>query len=159
MVSSRGEGTSFHLYLPLSIPPDQSAAHLAQPQDAPLRGVVLVVDDEQLVQNVCQRTLEREGLVVAVASHGEEALRWLERAEHLPDLVLLDVIMPGMDGVALLDTIRLSAPSLPVIIMSGYTEQSFEMRQLDDPSVSFLQKPFYPKDLKDAVSKIFEAIK
>jgi two-component system, cell cycle sensor histidine kinase and response regulator CckA len=155
--SVMGEGTLFELYLPVSSPEEEA-------REAPhgviaglLSGRILVVDDEVLVQNVCQRTLEREGLEVITASSGEEALGWLAACDAPPDVVLIDVIMPGIGGVGLLERLRELELRAPVIIMSGYTEQSVSVALVDEAQgVFFLQKPFYPQELRDVVASALE---
>jgi CheY-like chemotaxis protein len=78
---------------------------------------LLIVDDEPLVRDALQRVLQLESMQVAVAADAESGLGQLER--ELPDLVIVDIIMPGVDGVELIRRIRASYPALPVIAISG----------------------------------------
>ena len=151
-----GQGTSFHLYIPLSSPDEASSLEQISNTSVELHGLALVIDDEVLVQNVCRRTLERLGFQVKCASQGEEALRWLDDAPEPPKLALIDVIMPGISGFELFGIIRQRISSLPVIIMSGYTEQSFDDTTAHEKNLHFIQKPFYPKDLKDLILNILD---
>jgi DNA-binding NtrC family response regulator len=114
-----------------------------------------VIDDEVLVRNVCQRILEREGILVHAASGGEEALRWLA-AQHNspPDLVILDMMMPGMDGLEVFEVLRHRYEGMKFILMSGFTEESLVALEQHREEISFLQKPFYPDDLRRLIKRL-----
>ena len=78
---------------------------------------ILVIDDEAAIRDVVKQVLEREGFEVSIASDGKEGLAMLE--ERGADLVITDIIMPGIDGVAALERIKKKSPDLPVIVISG----------------------------------------
>jgi DNA-binding response OmpR family regulator len=78
---------------------------------------ILVIDDEAAIRDVMKQVLEREGFEVSLASDGKEGLAMLE--EQGSDLVITDIIMPGIDGVAMLERIKKKSPGLPVIVISG----------------------------------------
>ena len=134
------------MYLPASAaPPPPPPA--APPRERPaLDATVLLVEDDRAVVLVVDRALQRHGLtVVAVA-----ALELMERDAAGIDLLVSDVVMPGMDGVDLLHAARARRPALPVVLMSGYAEPP-QRRPLDRAGVVFLSKPFAIDDLLDAV--------
>jgi CheY-like chemotaxis protein len=110
---------------------------------------VLLAEDEEGVREVVGRMLERLGFRVLPAEDGIAALEVLEEEDHAVTAVLLDLSMPRMGGSETLRLLRERRPELPVILMSGYTEQEVASKLLDDNSgaVGFLQKPFLPEDL------------
>jgi CheY-like chemotaxis protein len=116
---------------------------------------ILVVDDQTAVRNALKAMLEQHGYTVIVAKGGHAALCATEAFAF--DVVIVDLIMPGMDG---LDTIRIfreSAPRVPIIAMSGYafrggsSEKDFFRMALDLGAACCLQKPIRPHDLIDAI--------
>lgn len=111
----------------------------------PLR-VVLVVDDEQGVRDLVCRTLRSEGYRTLEAGHGAEALKLVESAPDPVDLVITDVVMPGMDGRELGRRLAQSKPTLPVLYMSAYDVNDIFRRGSPSTSAPFLQKPF-PHDI------------
>lgn len=135
----------------LALPQADSQSSVATPSavvthgpDCGLRGPILVVDDEDVVRSVIRRTLERWRVDVWEAVSGPEALDHLQKADTLPEAVLLDVTMPRMSGMEVLGRIRERHPSLPVVLMSGYTKRGTE--SVDSNTLS-LAKPFTPPDL------------
>lgn len=107
----------------------------------PLR-VVLVVDDEQGVRDLVCRTLQGEGYRTLEAGHGAEALKLVESTPDPVDLVITDVVMPGMDGRELGRRLAQSKPTLPVLYMSAYDVNDIFRRGSPSTSAPFLQKPF-----------------
>jgi len=117
-------------------------------------GSVLVVDDDLKFRNILKDFLELSGFTVVVANSGEEALQRL--AQTVPRVVLLDVRMPGMDGLLTLKHIRLSHPNLPVICITqdggDYTQEQAELLGVSD----YMLKPFHFQELKSILLlKIF----
>ena len=105
---------------------------------------ILVVDDEDLIRSLVQRVLERRGYTVVACQTAEEAL-----AQTAPfDLLLVDLILPEMDGRELAQALRLRWPNLPVVLMSGYLSSDTE---LPAPPALFLQKPMLPGAVIGAV--------
>ncbi|MBI1291715.1 PAS domain S-box protein [bacterium] len=147
--SSPGKGTCFTIVLPRS--PYEEPAPLLQeppPEPEPLRsGTILVVDDEKIVQRVARGALARAGYDVLTASDGIEALAVLEEQPNPPSAVLMDLRMPRMDGHTLSAEIQRRFPGLPIVVMSGYSEQEMESSQWEESSFFFLEKPFSPGDL------------
>ena len=113
------------------------------------RGTVLVVEDEEGVREVVGRMVERLGFEVISAEDGLAALEVLDRHYGSVSAVLLDLSMPRMGGHETFQHIRDRRPNLPVVLMSGYTEQEAAAKLLDNANgaVGFLQKPFLPEDL------------
>jgi two-component system cell cycle sensor histidine kinase/response regulator CckA len=127
--------------LPLAAPPSPAPASTVD------GGLVLVVDDEPALRRSLMRTLERAGFTAEGAADGQAALDWLAARAGTARMVLLDVQMPGMSGLEVLAGIRASFPSLPVILMSGYSEERVPDEVLSDGATAFIGKPFEPAEL------------
>jgi CheY-like chemotaxis protein len=104
--------------------------------------VVLVVDDEQGLRDLVCRTLQAEGYSTLEAGHGGEALEVMEAAPDAVDLVITDVVMPGMDGRELGRRISQRWPDLPILYISAYDVNDIFRRGSPRQSAPFLQKPF-----------------
>ncbi len=100
---------------------------------------VLVVDDEQSVRDSLRMILEYEGYRVTTRENGPTALQWLE--EHTPDAVLLDIKMPGMDGMEVLENITRKKPEIPVIILTGHGTIEGAVEAVKTGAYDFLSKP------------------
>ena len=114
---------------------------------------ILVVDDEQSMREFLAILLEREGYYVAQAENAEVALKLLESDTY--DLVVSDVSMPGLTGMALLERIKTTTPETAVLMITAYTtaEQAVEAMKLG--AYDYIAKPFSPKELMDSVDRIF----
>ena len=148
-----GKGSTFKVYLP-EAPAPHGVAGLSKPSRAPRRKSmrVLLVEDEQSIQQLATRLLERAGHSVACCACAESALKMLdEKAAHF-DLLISDMVLPGESGLDL----ACKVPSnLPMILMSGYSEQSLPDKDEVLQRLVFLEKPF---SLAQFESKIEEAI-
>ena len=102
---------------------------------------ILVVDDERAVRESLRRALELEGYAVELAEDGEEALRRLE-LEPPPDVVVLDVLMPGVDGLEVCRRVRQSGSSVPVLMLTARAEVDSRVAGLDAGADDYLPKPF-----------------
>ena len=107
---------------------------------------ILVVDDERAVRESLRRALELEGYDVGLASDGSEALEKLE-AEALPDAVILDVLMPGTDGLEVSRTMRRSGSRVPVLMLTARAEVGDRVAGLDAGADDYLTKPFALEEL------------
>jgi two-component system cell cycle sensor histidine kinase/response regulator CckA len=157
--SKVGEGTRFVIYLPVHVE-EASAAKARKSGKAKQdelwgSGTVLLVEDEPMVRAVAERALTRHGYTVITADNGEEALEVISRGEDI-DLLLSDVVMPGMDGPAMVAEARKQRPELKVLFMSGYAEE--QLRQsLGVDNAHFLAKPFSVQDLAEAAKRAIGA--
>jgi len=159
-VSVMGKGTNFHVYLPAlaaeDIPQAEDPA-IAQranvrPIDLSGRGRILVIEDEAGVRNIAVTVLRSRGYEVEEAEDGEEALEIINAKPGHFDLVISDVVMPGMNGPTLIKQAREKLGHARVIFISGYAEQELA-KQLDDRAVSFLPKPFSVRQLSELVKR------
>ncbi|MEO6432600.1 MAG: response regulator [Sphingomicrobium sp.] len=149
------EGTRFVIYLPVhreeAHPPKSRKPAAAKKDELWGSGNVLLVEDEPTVRSVAERALTRHGYVVTTADHGEEALDILSRGDVF-DLLISDVVMPGMDGPTMVAEARKSRPDLKILFMSGYAEEQLR-KSIDLDNVNFLPKPFSVTDLAEAARR------
>jgi two-component system cell cycle sensor histidine kinase/response regulator CckA len=108
---------------------------------------ILVVDDEPTVLNLCRRILQLGGYSVVSANNGNDALRVLQSNPNPIDLALLDVMMPGMNGIELATRIQGSKPEIPVVLMSGFGPQEIARVAGDIKSYRIIWKPFKTESL------------
>ena len=149
--SEPGQGTSFRVYLPTAAVPEPALPDIPERSACPCgTETVLLVEDEDAVRALARRILERQGYTVLDACNGRDAVAVAARGGRI-DLVLTDVVMPEMNGRALAEALAVSRPSLPVLYMSGYTDDEIVRRGLLDTSSGLLQKPFTADSLARAV--------
>jgi CheY-like chemotaxis protein len=127
-----------------------------QPAAKTPRRLVLVVDDEEGLRSIVCRTLQQEGYGTLEAAHGAEALEVIEKASSQVDLVVTDVVMPGMDGRELGRRLTQRWPSLPILYISAYDVNDIFRRGSPRSSAPFLQKPFPPETLISSVRRLLE---
>jgi signal transduction histidine kinase/ActR/RegA family two-component response regulator len=142
--SELGKGTTFDVFLPASAQPrDEAGAPAPEVNDREIRGgseTILIVDDDAHIQRWQATILSREGYSMVTASTGEEGL--LRYAESAPDLVILDLNMPGMGGIQFLHELLCIDPEADVIIASGYTGDLLHRDLLDRGARAVVPKPF-----------------
>jgi PAS domain S-box-containing protein len=148
-VQSRpGEGTSFEICLP-QVPPEPSSPEVQPEPSAACDGqAVLLVEDDDAVRGTSAKMLRAQGYRVVESRSGEEALAYLNGNGGGVDLLLTDVIMPGMNGRELADQAAELDPRLRIVFMSGYTSESVSE---DFGSIPFIQKPFTSHELQRTV--------
>ena len=112
---------------------------------------ILIVDDEVDVRETVKMILDYEGYATVHAGDGAQALSLL--AQHELDAVLLDIKMPGRDGMEILEEMRRSRPDLPVIMISGHGTISTAVEATKKGAFDFIAKPFKPKDLRAVINK------
>ena len=156
------KGSRFLLYLPERPAPPVPAAPPARPEiaeppsDARLE-TVLLVEDEGGIRALVRKILRRQGYEVLEAAGGEEAIRTALSHIGRIDLLLTDVMMPGINGRELADRLRQTMPHLRVLFISGYTnERSLYSAELPE-GTEFLQKPFTLTTLLEKVRKVLQS--
>ncbi|MGB3723308.1 MAG: ATP-binding protein, partial [Pacificimonas sp.] len=151
--SEPGEGTTFTIYLPEQEAPAEVAVEAKPAEDENAgfgEGTILVAEDEDMVRAVAERALSRKGYDVITAENGEAALERLKAMDSPPDLLVTDVVMPIMDGPALVAAAREKFPDLKIIFMSGYAEEQLRSSvEIDD--AGFLAKPFSVAEITEKV--------
>jgi len=156
--SESGNGTTFSVYLPLS----NKEAQRETPAAARLikgAGTILLVDDEEMIIDVGKAMLERLGYRVFTAPGGQQALEAVTRMGTEIDLVILDMIMPGMDGGKTFDRIREIQPQIPVMLSSGYAINGQAEEIMRRGCNGFIQKPFNISEFSKQVRKILDEAK
>ena len=150
-------GTTFNLYFPLAPDGVPSAGPHGPPAAAATvvrsGATILVIDDEPAVLNITGRILEAEGYRVRLVPDGESALASVAR-EGAPDLVVTDLIMPGMGGAEVARRLVAECPELPILFVSGYSTDDLRREWGVDSKRFRLQKPFTAEDLIQKVAKV-----
>jgi PAS domain S-box-containing protein len=157
--SAPGKGSRFRILLPLALQDEirrPSAPALEAPASGPKR-TVLVVEDEDAVRRFACTLLSKAGYVVLDAPNGETALALLDSHRGEVDLLLTDVIMPGMMGTRLAEEARRRRPGLETVFMTGYSDQTVFEYGLLIASDGLLKKPFSSRTLLDRVREALEA--
>ncbi|HRO11971.1 MAG TPA: ATP-binding protein [Amaricoccus sp.] len=160
--SPPGRGAIFTIYLPAydkggPVAPAEEEPEVRRPRDLTGRGLVLLVEDEDPVRSFAARALRLRGYTVVEAASGEEALEILEDPALHVDIMLSDVIMPGLDGPAWVREAQKARPDAKVIFMSGYAEDAFSGGDSGVRGANFLQKPFTLNELTERVKDQLQA--
>jgi len=153
--SEVGTGTTFKIYLPRV--EDEVEKPVKNDHGAVLPGgteTVLVVEDEDLVRTLCVRILERLGYKVMQARSGAQAIEVAQSHGESIDLLLTDVVMPGMNGAELATQMVLHYPEMKVLFTSGYTDDVISHRRVLEKGVSFIGKPYTPAALARKVREV-----
>jgi PAS domain S-box-containing protein len=156
--SEPGRGAIFNIYLPRITELTQRTP-TTQGERSVRAGTetILLVEDELGVRQLVREMLHRLGYKIHEASNGADAVRIFSQHQNTIDLLLTDVIMPGMNGRDLATRFVAKRPNAKVVYMSGYTDRIMSPDGLLDSSVAFLQKPFKPEELARIVAKVLES--
>jgi two-component system, cell cycle sensor histidine kinase and response regulator CckA len=145
-----GRGTTVRVYLPVA----RGESGLGSSARVPRRtGIILLVEDEEPVRRFACAALEEQGYRVLEAGHGWEALMRLAEFDGAVNLVITDLMMPEMGGSELARRLAVEHPGLPILFLSGYTDDETTLRGLGPPS-AFVQKPFTPGGLAERVREV-----
>nr|WP_320015149.1 response regulator [uncultured Desulfobacter sp.] len=159
--SSPGKGSVFMFFLPAvkgrthtnhALPSVENKARLI-----PGKGRVLLVDDEKEVIEVCKEMLEALGYEVLIAGAGAQAVSVVQNDTKGIDLIILDVVMPGMDGVQTYDVVRHLNPDIRVLVCSGLSPKKEIRQMIDNGCKDFLLKPFDIAKLSEKIESVFSA--
>jgi PAS domain S-box-containing protein len=155
--SAEGRGTEVKVYFP-RVRPAAVAREAAPAETGQTRGTetVLLVEDEDEVRRLVSDVLEQYGYVVLPAARPQDAVTFCATHPGAIDLLLTDVVLPQMSGRALAEQARLMRPDLPVLLMSGYTEEALAGRGLCEPGTPFLRKPFTPTVLTRKIREVLD---
>jgi two-component system cell cycle sensor histidine kinase/response regulator CckA len=162
-LSPNRAGTTFSIYLPGHVPNAEEEAEIVaeaeakteevKPADLAGHGRILFVEDEDAVRGIAAKTLVKRGYEVVEACDGEEALEILEENPESFDLLISDVVMPGLDGPSLLKEARPYLGNARIIFISGYAKEEFSDTLSSDLEISFLPKPFDIQQLAERVKQ------
>lgn len=157
--SEPGTGSTFTILIPaLRISAHEVAAKRPIPAEWMGRGTILVVDDEEAVSMVACRLLESFGFQIRRAADGIEGVDVFRSHAAEIDVVLLDFIMPRMNGEEAFNEIKRMRKDVPVLLMSGYSEQDATERFADKGLSGFIQKPFKSEELREKMRNLFEEL-
>jgi hypothetical protein len=158
--SEPGRGTTMRVYLPRVDSPADPVERPERVAPESLRGAetILLVEDEEPVRSVTRQLLERNGYTVFEATDGPGALALVgeENGGVEFDLLLTDVIMPGMSGRQLADQLKSRRPNLLVLFMSGYTDDAVVRHGMLEPGLAYVEKPFRPPALLQKVRDLLD---
>jgi len=151
--SERGHGTTFFIYLPAS---DRKVTHEEQDPAEILRGggTILLVEDEELIADVCREILEELGYKVFVAYSGSEAIATYSEKGSEIDLLILDMIMPGIGVEETFNTLKTMNPDVRVILSSGYSINNRVRDLMDRGCSGFMQKPYSISNMSQKIREI-----
>ncbi|MBD3322182.1 MAG: PAS domain S-box protein [Chitinivibrionales bacterium] len=150
--SRKGKGTQFTIYLPLhessSVPEKRNTEAVCRN----INGHALIIDDEAIIREIAADMLERLGYSVSCCCDGHQGIEFVRKSAQQPDLILLDLIMPKMNGFECFKTIQSIAPSIKVIAMTGYADEKKQQRILAEGAAGFIGKPFRIHELSAAIT-------
>jgi len=155
--SAEGQGSCFRLWFPATREPAVTLIPAERPAMLRGEGHILLVDDEEIVRNFAARCLREMGYRVTACGDGTQAVELFESHPGAYDLILLDLIMPGMGGSEVFEELRRIDPDTGVLITSGYGEESAVRSMLDRGARGFLEKPFRVHELSHAVARYLKA--
>jgi signal transduction histidine kinase/ActR/RegA family two-component response regulator len=155
-VSSKvGRGTTVEIYLPsVEETVETVEAPKPVPQTVLANGTILVVEDDDAVRRMTREFLKVKGYTVIEASRAAEAIQLMQRYKETIDLVLTDVLMPGMKGRELVERLAELRTDMKVLYMSAYTEDAAVNIGVLDPGTQFIEKPFSPDELAGKVREV-----
>jgi two-component system, NtrC family, sensor kinase len=158
LYSERGQGSSVKIYLPRRISDEVENEAPTQPRPNGGAGeAILVVEDDEGVRSYTGEILDELHYRVLVAPDAKDALRFIEQPERHIDLLLTDMVMPGLNGRQLADAARAIRPGLPVLFMTGYSRNAIVHQGRLDSGLSLIQKPFSRDALAAKVREALDA--
>ncbi len=146
-------GSAFIFYLPIS---ENEIKEIKVKESTLVKGdaTILLVDDEQYVRVLCETMLKKLGYNIILAQHGKEAVKLYKKNKKNINLVLLDMIMPGLDGSETFNELKKIDPDIKVVLSSGYTKEGHIENVLKNGALGFIQKPFKIKDLSNILANV-----
>jgi len=156
--STINKGTTFTIHFPVTAQSEEVSQDNAIPKDEYAgSGTILIVEDQAQVRKVAEKILTTFGYVVHAFDNGKDAIEKVKSGEIVPDLLLLDVIMPDMNGKKVLSELTEILPEIKALFMSGYPSDVIALRGVLDKDINFLQKPLSVKTLTKKVKTILSS--
>ncbi|HEU4747944.1 MAG TPA: response regulator [Gemmatimonadaceae bacterium] len=152
-----GKGSSFTIYFPRVSTTVVADATRIRNDASGGSETILLVEDEAALRNLARRVLTKKGYSVFEAGNAEEAIRIHETSGQNFDLIVTDVVMPGLDSRTMVERIAKMKPGIKVLFMSGYHDDHVMMQSLAGAKIEFLHKPFSPQDLADKVRAVLDS--
>ena len=157
ILTQRGFGTTFSIYLPLVVEEAQTPGKVATLMPEGGKETILVVEDDPAVRILVESVLKRFGYSVMLAESGDEAIELFQSRCQEIDLALLDVIMPKMNGKEVCEKLRQLSPRLKMLFLSGYTADMIEDKGILVEGIDIIMKPAKPIDLARKVRELLDA--
>jgi two-component system cell cycle sensor histidine kinase/response regulator CckA len=155
VISEPGQGTTVRIYLPqFAEEAEYDGREVRHPERIRIKKTVLIVEDEQIVRDLAKKILVQAGYHVLSAQNGREAILVCKKMKDQLDLLVSDVIMPGMNGLELAEKMASLQPGLKVLFMSGYTDKAIIHEAVMKRGINFIQKPFTPEVFLQKVSEM-----
>ena len=155
--SESGKGTTLKIYLPRVDEPAEEVKTQAVGEEFPLGSeTILIVEDDKEVRNLAVRILKRQGYTVLDGSYGAEAFNACRQHKGPIHLLVTDVVMPGMDGRALSESLSKLHPEMKVLYMSGYTDDAIIRHGVMEKGMNYIQKPFTVNGLTNKVREVLD---
>ena len=151
MDTAPDRGTAIRIYLPVTDAPAAPERQHVGPHATQGTETLLLVEDNDAIREISAQALRRRGYTVFEARNGEEAIDWASKSVTQADMLITDVVMPGMSGPNLAARLMQQSPNLRVLYMSGYTDDATEVHGAFWGGVPLLQKPFTPSQLAQSV--------
>lgn len=157
--SEKGQGATFTVYLPCAEEIERKKIEQASSKASLYRGTetILLVDDEEMIIDVSRQMLEKLGYSVLIADNGNKAVDIYKRSMKYIDLVILDMIMPGMDGKEVYETLKRINPTVKVIFLSGFCVDGQLDQRYFEMGNGFIQKPLSINALSQKIREILDA--
>jgi CheY-like chemotaxis protein len=156
--SKPGKGSTFKIYFPVTSEKveEKTRETIKKEQFYGAGKTILVVEDEEIVRELASRVFRENGYIVFEAANSQEAMAIFEREKGEFHLVFSDVVMPGENGIQLVNNLLLQKPELKVLFSSGYTDDKSQRALIAEKGFKFLQKPYTPDELLQKVEQIIE---
>jgi two-component system, cell cycle sensor histidine kinase and response regulator CckA len=155
--SAPGKGTAVSIYFPVAVAVRSAPTAAVEGPTPAGSETILLAEDEAVVRDLVCEILEQAGYTVLAAADGREALRLSKEHKGEIDLMVTDVVMPGLSGRDVAERLWLSRPDTKVLYISGYTDVAVFDPGVLDPGSAFLQKPFSSADLAQKVREVLDA--
>jgi CheY-like chemotaxis protein len=158
--SEQGRGTTFKIYFPRVTAEAEDYKRSAKVPEVPKGSeTILLVEDAELVRTLARQVLESAGYHVLEAANAEAAIQLCQsrNGHEKIDLLLTDVVMPGMSGNDMSKVLVAKQPGMPVLFMSGYTDDAIVQHGVLEAGINFIQKPFSPGALAMKVREVLDS--
>ena len=152
--SKEGQGTTFELLLPLIKTPSQQKTTQHKNQRVQGSGTILVIDDDEIVCNLLSKLLAKLGYKTSVFLSGQEGIEYYRQHKNEIDFVLLDIIMPQMDGLHCFEALQEVNPKVKVLLITGFSFNEKAQTIVDKGALGFIQKPFKSTEIVDKINEL-----
>lgn len=154
--SEQGVGTTFTIYLPLITSAIMEETGVEEELPEKRSATILVADDDPSVRELSEKVLGMFGYTVITAEDGDDAVRKFQENKDTIDLIVLDIIMPKMNGKEVSDEVKVIRPGMKTVYISGYPADFITSRGMLDEKIELIEKPFNPRNLLRKVREVLD---